>query len=53
MFGKSKNVHDFFKIGILKSVHEIEQKFTNSKNVHELKNILKIQKLFVTYKIVY
>ena len=38
---------------MLENVNEIEQNFANSKNVHEWKNILKIQKLFVTYKIYY
>ena len=32
------------KTCVLKNVNEIEQNFANSKNVHEWKNILKIQK---------
>ena len=41
------------KVHALKNANEIEQNFANSKNVHEWKNILKIQKLFVTYKYFY
>ena len=43
----------FLKVRLLKNCNEIEQNFANSKNLYEWKNILKIQKLFVTYKIVY
>ena len=53
MFRKSKNVYVLFKSTRVKNVNEIEQNFANSKNVHEWKNILKLQQLFVTYKIVY